>query len=301
MRITEETFRKFAKLISSLAGIELADNRALMLVNRVSARLSTLGIATFEEYYDLVSSHDATVERQLLIDSIATNYTSFFRDESQFAHVRSELCQIFASGQRRIRIWSAACSTGEEAYSLGITALEAAALAGVTAYDVRILATDISNRVLQEAHGGWYSASSIQKLGVIQRTYFDTSRRKCEVTGESLLRVNKQLRDLMIFRNVNLCEQPLKIPSEIDIIFCRNVLLYFNTTTQQTILKSVSGKLKVGGLLYVGASEQIRSHLPELDSVRACVFRKPCEQPGQPHVAHVSPSSIQTNNLQLVD
>ncbi len=274
MHIAEKTFLQLAKLIAELAGIELAQNRQKMLVNRISTRLHALKIGTFEEYYDYVSSEAAGAERQTLIEAITTHYTSFFRDAAQFAHVREELTRAFKQGQSKVRIWSSACSSGEEPYSLAIVALEAASLAGMTAPDIRILATDISNQVLRQAYDGWFPMSSLRKLTIPQRSYFEHASKRCEVTGESMLRVSKQLRDLVIFRNVNLLEDPLQVPGEIDIIFCRNVLLYFNTKLQQKIIESVAGKLKTGGLLYVGASEQVRSFLQGMETERECVFRK---------------------------
>lgn len=272
--IAEKTYQKLTKLISDLAGIELASNREMMLVNRISSRLIALKIDSFEDYYDHVSSDLGVYERQALIEVVTTHYTSFFRDAGQFAHAREELARLFQNRQRKVRIWSAACSSGEEAYSLAIVASEAAASAGVRFPDIRILATDISNQILKEAHAGWFPQTSLQKLTVLQRTYFEPTPKPCEVSGLPMLRVNSQIREMMIFRKVNLCEQPLRVPADIDIIFCRNVLLYFNPQMQRRILASVTNKLKSGGLLYVGASEQIRGFLPEMASERACVFRK---------------------------
>ena len=275
MTIPEKTFRQLTKLISDLAGIELAQNRKKMLVNRISTRLNALNIDSFEEYYDLVSSDTKGSERQALIEAVTTHYTSFFRDKGQFAHVREVLRNFFENSGNKVRIWSAACSSGEEPYSLGIVALEAASLAGVTAPDIRILATDISNQVLRQAYEGWFPVSSLQKLAIPQRGYFEPQQ--CEINGEPMLRVSKQLRDLVIFRNVNLCEHPLLVPGEIDIIFCRNVLLYFNPTMQKKIVTAVTGRLRAGGLLYVGASEQVRGFLDGMKTERESVFRKVVE------------------------
>ncbi len=272
MPITEKTFLRFAKLISDLAGIELAQNRKKMLVNRISNRLNALKIGSLEEYYDFVASDAAGSERQALIEAVTTHYTSFFRDQGQFLHVREELRKSFEKGRNKVRIWSAACSSGEEPYSLAIVTLEAASLAGVRKPDIRILATDISNQVLQHAHEGWFPISSLQKVSNPQRGYFETQQR--DIHGEAMVRVSKQLRDLVIFRNVNLCECPLMIPGEIDIIFCRNVLLYFKTCRQQKIVRCVADRLKVGGLLYVGASEQVRGFLGGMEFERESVFRK---------------------------
>lgn len=281
MTIAEKTFSQLTKLISDLAGIELAKNREKMLVNRISTRLSALNIDSFEEYYEFVSADTEGTERQALIEAITTHYTSFFRDAGQFAHVREELTRSLKERSSKVRIWSAACSSGEEPYSLAIVALEAASLAGVVSPDIRILATDISNQVLRQAYEGWFPVSSLQKLSIPQRSYFEHTSRICESTGETMLRVNKQLRDLVIYRNVNLCEHPLQVPGEIDIIFCRNVLLYFNIKMQQKIIESVAGKLKKGGLLYVGASEQVRGFLRGMETERECVFRKTEEGLGQ--------------------
>lgn len=245
-----------------------------MLVNRISPRLSVLNISTFEEYYEFVSTDTRGTERQALIEAVTTHYTSFFRDERQFAHVREELTRFFRKRQHRVRIWSTACSSGEEPYSLAIAALEAASVADAGTPDIRILATDISNQVLRQAHDGWFPVSSLRNLTLSQRKFFEPTPMQSENSGNDLLRVNKQLRDLVIFRNVNLCEQPLQVPDEIDIIFCRNVLLYFNANRQQKTIESVVGKLKTGGLLYVGASEQVRGFLHGMKTERECVFRK---------------------------
>lgn len=259
-------------MISDLAGIELAQNRKKMLVNRISTRLQALNIGSFEEYYDYVSKDTEGSERQALIEAVTTHYTSFFRDTGQFAHVREELKQLFENSCTKVRIWSAACSSGEEPYSLAMIALEAAAVAGVGKPDVRILATDISNQVLRQAYDGWFPISALQKLTISQRAYFEPQQFKCN--GEEMFRVNKQLRDLVIFRQVNLCDHPLLVPGEIDIIFCRNVLLYFNVKMQQQIARSVADRLRVGGLLYVGASEQVRSYLHGMKTERESVFRR---------------------------
>jgi chemotaxis protein methyltransferase CheR len=270
--LPEKTFLQLTKLISDLAGIELAQNRKKMLVNRISTRLHALNIGSFEEYYDYVSNDTRGSERQALIEAVTTHYTSFFRDAGQFTHVREELKQLFEKSCSKVRIWSAACSSGEEPYSLGMVALEAAAMAGVGNPDIRILATDISNQVLRHAYDGWFPISSLQKLTISQRAYFEPQQ--SNINGEAMLRIGKQLRDLVIFRQVNLCDQPLLVPGEIDIIFCRNVLLYFNVKMQQQIARGVADRLRVGGLLYVGASEQVRSYLHGMKTERESVFRR---------------------------
>ena len=308
MRITEETFRKLADLIASLAGIELAENRELMLVNRISARLHELQLKSFEEYYRFVTSANAEAERANLIDSITTHFTSFFRDAGQFNHLRTELVRAFAEGNRKIRLWSAACSSGEEPYSMAIVALEAAAEVGIHDPHIRILASDVSNRILQVAHDGWFAESATKKLTAEQQSYFDSERVTCPTTGNSLVRANRKLRELMIFRNINLCDQPLRVPEEIDVIFCRNVLLYFNVATQKKILNAVTAKMKKGGLLYVGASEQVRPHLPGLEYERVSVFRKPNEVAKNEHFAiqgveamNAAESNRNVNQSQMVE
>lgn len=280
MKIDQKTFLEFSKLISDRCGIQLAENRIQMLQNRISGRVRQLGLGCYRDYLDVVQSERIVGELDALVDAVTTNYTHFFRDAAQFDHVHDRLAEILkrrareTGANRRIRIWSAACSTGEEAYTLAITAREAADSVGQSGDDIRVLATDIASSVLNKAAVAQYKESSIARLPKTKQKYFESVSKPFEA-GENEVVVCDEIRKMVIFCRMNLCEPRLRVPDDIDIIFCRNVLLYFHPNMQQQILEGCSSALRPGGLLYVGACESVRHLIPNMKSVRPSVFQSP--------------------------
>lgn len=280
MKIDPPTFDMFSRLISDRCGIKLADNRQQMLQNRILNRVRQLGLSSYRDYFTHVSTPNNGGELDALVDAVTTNYTLFFRDPGQFDHMHDRVVKILeqqASGARpdlRIRIWSAACSTGEEAYSLAITAKKAAESTGHSADNIRVLATDIASSVLATASQARYRKSAVDRLAVTDQMYFEPVDDVTEGPNQEVI-VREDIRKMVIFRKMNLCNPKLHVPDNIDIIFCRNVLLYFAPSMQGKILGECSQTLRPGGWLYVGACESVRQLVVGLNPIGPSIFQRP--------------------------
>lgn len=275
MQFSTTTYEQFVRLISEQTGIQLGENRVQMLRNRIAGRVRQLGMQSYEEYLRLLRGREAPEELRTLIDSVTTNYTAFFRDPAQFQHFGQIVEQLLKSGKPKVRIWSAACSTGEEVYSLAISAFLAAERVQADIDRVRILATDISQKVLSQAFLGIYPQKRISGLSTDYQRFFEVLPEASPEARHSRVQVHQSLRRLTIFRRINLCDQPLPIPAGIDVIFLRNVLIYFDTEMVKSILQECESKLNSGGFLYVGSCESVSDYLPHFEVARPCVFRAP--------------------------
>lgn len=282
MTISNRTFNQFVRLISKNSGIQLSEKHNLMLENRIRSRMQKLQCQGGSDYLAHVQADETGTEMMTLIDAATTNYTSFYRDPEQFRHLQTHLVRIMRRRPRRIRIWSSACSSGEEAYTIAICVAEAAKRANAPISNVRILASDISTSVLKQGSQGIFPRADLTRIPLEQQKYFEeipTGRTLADgspvESGSALCRIVQPLRELIIFRRLNLCDPSWQVPDGIDVIFCRNVLIYFDQVTQHRILANLVHKLADGGMLYVGACESVRDQLPSLDPVRPSVLRKP--------------------------
>jgi chemotaxis protein methyltransferase CheR len=233
-------------LIYAVAGIALSPAKKDMVYSRLARRLRALGIASFARYLDFVEEGDAQ-ELEAFVNALTTNLTSFFRESHHFRMLAERLAQ--QRGSRRIRIWSCASSTGEEPYSIAMTAIEAL---GRQAADARILATDIDTNVLAKAKQGIYPLEQLQKVPQQQVKRFFL---RGEGRRQGFARVKEELRRMVCFRQLNLLDEQWPMQGRFDFIFCRNVMIYFDKTTQQAILKRIAARLSPEGLLFVGHSE----------------------------------------------
>lgn len=220
-----------------------------MVQSRLTRRLKATGLHQFEDYLDLVESKAGSEEQAHMISALTTNVSHFFREDHHFSILREMVTKIQddPSRQRRLRIWSAGCSTGQEAYSVAMTLLDV--LADASDWDIRILATDIDRRVLGVAKRGVYRESEL--------TSIDPKLRKLgfRQTGDGF-EICDDVRKLIAFRTLNLiADWPMSGP--FDVIFCRNVLIYFSEDTQRTLWPRFRGLLRVGGTLFLGHSERI--------------------------------------------
>jgi chemotaxis protein methyltransferase CheR len=244
-------FERVRRLIYQRAGISLQAGKHAMVYSRLSRRLRELGLASFSEYLDLLEeSPDAETpgapsEWQAFVNSLTTNLTSFFREEHHF-HALVE--DLRARGARPLRIWCCAASTGEEPYSLAMTVVETL---GISA-QVRLLCSDIDTQVLAKAQRGVYEADA-RGLSPAQ-----LQRHFMRGTGSNagFIRVKPELQRLIEFMPFNLMNKTWsQLGEPFDLVFCRNVMIYFDNATQRQVLKKIHGHMRPGGLLYVGHSE----------------------------------------------
>lgn len=252
--LTHEDFRRIAAILQSDAGIHVTDAKATLVYSRLAKRLRTLGLTTFRELCDLVEGPEGAAERRMLLTAMTTNVTRFFREPHHFEHLKQKVLPLLltqAKQGRRIRIWSAACSSGQEPYSIAMT-IESMAPKAVT-MDIKILATDIDANIIAEGKRGCYAESSMVGLpDEFRRRYFE----RLPGDGESTWRINDEVSNLVAFRQLNLHGNwPMK--GSFDAIFCRNVVIYFDKESQSEIWSRFVPSLAPGGVLYIGHSERI--------------------------------------------
>jgi chemotaxis protein methyltransferase CheR len=251
---TDRDFAFLRDVVMEHSGISLGEQKRQLVYGRLTRRLRQLGLRSFAEYCGHVEQH---LEEELgeLINAITTNLTSFFRENHHFEHLAVKaLPDIMArnASARRLRLWSAACSTGEEPYSMAMMVAETLA-SSASAWDARILATDIDSQVLAKAQTGVYTEDRISDMPPArQRRWF----RRGTGANSSKVKVNEDLQTLIAFRQLNLLKDwPMRGP--FDIIFCRNVVIYFDKDTQRQLFDRYADILVPDGYLYVGHSESL--------------------------------------------
>jgi chemotaxis protein methyltransferase CheR len=262
-------FRKITKLVMDTAGIVLSEKKRAFIHGRLGRRLRILGLSDFTEYCRLLESPDGETERHNLINAVTTNHTNFFREPHHFDYLAKTILPALAeargNGQGRLRIWSAGCSTGEEPYTIAMT------LRGhqptLSGWDVKILATDLDTNVVAHAAAGAYDAERTESI--------PPAYRKRYMAGQPDGRVimNDELRSLIMFAPLNLLEGwPMKGP--FDIIFCRNVVIYFDKPTQRRLFDRYADLLKPDGWLFVGHSESLAAVTNRFDMVGRTIYRR---------------------------
>jgi chemotaxis protein methyltransferase CheR len=265
-------FEKISRLVYEKCGINLHEGKKELVTARLGKRLREGNFNSFADYYRHVTTEEGTDELIRMIDSISTNLTFFFREESHFSLLSRVLPLMVESAGReqkrfRLRLWSAGCSTGEEPYSLAITVLEA--LKG-QAVDVKILATDISTVVLKTAMNGLYAEDKTKNVPLpLLKKYFQ--RGTGNMAGYN--RVNPQIRDMIVFKRFNLMDVP-PASAVFDVIFCRNVMIYFDKSTQQTLVNNFHNRLDKGGYFFIGHSESLTSLNHPFKYIEPSVYRK---------------------------
>ena len=268
--LTAAEFDFLRALIYDYAGIVIADNKRSMVQGRINRRMRDLGIRDVGEYIDYVKSAPE-IERDGLASALTTNVTAFFREPHHFEYLRKEFLPGWLSrqyGRPRFRGWSAACSSGEEPYSLAISLLEA--LEKVPGADVRVLATDLDQTIIRAAREGVYDAKRSSGLteAHLKRWFL---RGGGSQTG--LVRVRPELREVVRVMPLNLLEAwPMR--GQFDVIFCRNVFIYFDSTVKRRILSGFADRLSPGGLLFIGHSETLHGLTDRFELIGHTIYRK---------------------------
>jgi chemotaxis protein methyltransferase CheR len=260
-------YNQFRELVYEKAGIHLGEKKEALINARVAKRLRELRMDDYRSYLQYVVNDPSGEELVHLLDVISTNVTSFFREANHFDTLRELMCKWLGEGQRRFRYWSAACSTGEEPYTMAMVALEAAAHSHA---DIRILATDISTRVLEKARAGLYPPEKTAGIPpALLGKYFE----RTEVEGRPHYRAGRALRGMIVFKRLNLSAPPFPMRGPLDCVFCRNVMIYFDNHVRRGLLREVERLLRPDGYLFVGHAESLTGQLCKLRNVKPAVYR----------------------------
>jgi chemotaxis protein methyltransferase CheR len=276
-RLTPEVFRLLRDLINASAGLEYHDDALYAFERRLSERLAALSLPSFNDYYQYLRlSRGGAAELEEALDLLTTKETYFFRQEYQLRALRDELLPALAQSNqrsRRLAIWSAGCATGEEVYSLGICVLESKLFEG---WDVRVIGSDLSKKSVATARRGVYRPSAFRSTGPeIRRAYFDERPDGTHVADA--------VRRLCHFGQLNLLDASRgSIVGRVDVVLCRNVLIYFDTQARARVIENLYERLFPGGFLLLGHSESLWnvSTAFELCHLREdLVYRKPVAAP----------------------
>jgi len=273
--MSDETFSRFSAFIRSELGIKMSTSKKTMLQARLQKRLRVLQINTFDEYYEYVfSPQGISDELPHMIDVITTNKTEFFREPQHFEHLTQAILPAFLDGSetgigKRLKVWCAGCSSGEEPYTLAIVLNEFAK--HHYGFQYSIIATDISTRVLEKGKLGIYTR---EKIVSIPMELWEEYLLQGKDRKQQLVRIVPELRAKVTFRRLNLNAKEFKMRKNLDIIFCRNVIIYFDRITQQAILKRLCDHLKPGGYLFLGHPEALSGLYLPLTPVIHAVYQK---------------------------
>lgn len=262
-------FRRVQDLIKARAGIDLGSNKESLVYGRLARRLRALNLRDFGAYLTLIED-PGSEEAGRFVNAITTNVTEFFRESHHFDFlartVLPALWRRTGPGAERVRIWSAGCSTGEEPYSLAMTVREnMPPRAG--AFDIKILATDLDTDVLEHASAGVYASDRVEKIGPARLAKF------FERVGEDGYQVRAELRSLVTFKPLNFMN-PWPMQGPFDVIFCRNVVIYFDDATKKNLVQRFGDLLGEGGYLMLGHSESLVGAAPFLASCGRTAYRK---------------------------
>lgn len=270
LKISDAEFRKASDLVKSLAGIHLTDGKRELVSARLAKRLRTLGLSTLSDYLDMVREDKTQDELVMMLDALTTNLTSFWRESDHFDYVVEKILPALeARGQNEIRVWSAGCSTGEEPYGLAMLIL--GNLRNPRSTRLRVLATDLSTRVLDTAKRGKYGEERVKNIPPDLRNKFVS---KEDAHSGTLYSMNPEVRSAITFARLNLMESwPMKGP--FDMIFCRNVMIYFDKPTQKQLVERFGTLLSSGGTLFVGHSESLAGVQHSFRYVRPTIYEKP--------------------------
>lgn len=264
----EATFNRFRDFIYEQCGISLNQDKVALVSARVGKRMRKLSLTTHEEYLNFLLGDRSGAELSFFIDAISTNVTSFFREREHFDFLKKEFSGCLSRGQRRFRYWSAASSTGEEAYSLTMDLLD---FQPPERIDLRILATDISNEVLEKARRGGYDGKKLENVSPAYRIrYFDAGH--ANNGGEFI--VNESVRRCVAFKTLNLSRPPFPMTGPFDAILCRNVMIYFDPGTREKLVAECYRLLKPGGHLLVGHSESLTGMQTPFTTIGPSIYVK---------------------------
>ena len=266
--ISDNNFRRFSKLIFESCGINLHDGKKELVRARLGKRMRQIGCDSFNKYFRIIKNDSTGEELVKMLDAVSTNLTSFFREDKHFQFLKDTVFPTYeTSTPESLRFWSAGCSSGEEPYSLAIWLREN--LSQRVTQDIRILATDISTKVLSQAVRGVYPAKALEKIPRHRlRKYFQRGFGR----QDGFFRVKQEIRDIVEFRRQNLMA-PFHFECRFDVIFCRNVMIYFKKETREALIQRAVSCLREGGYLMVGHAESLTGIEHRLKYIQPSVYR----------------------------
>lgn len=266
--ITQNEFNQLAAYVKANYGIYLKDAKKTLVEGRLQSVLEEMRFDNFSEYYNYVISDKSGIAVITLLDKITTNHTFFMRESSHFYFFRDEILPYLSKvvTDKDLRIWCAACSSGEESYTLAMIVDEFFGNEKLF-WNTQILATDISNAIIETARNGIYSPDRIQPLPVSWKTkYFNMS-------GNNYV-VKDQIKNEVIYRKFNLMDKVFPFKKKFHVIFCRNVMIYFDDSTKDTLIQRFYNALEPGGYLFIGHSESIDRSKYKFKYVMPSVYMK---------------------------
>ena len=262
---SQTDFAHLKTLVHKLSGISLHPGKEALAVGRLRRRMRELGMTEIKRYLSAVEADSSGNEATLLIDALSTNVTSFYRESAHFGLFSQFLAKRKAAGAKRIRVWCAAAATGEEPWTLAMLMRQAFP---DSATDLAILATDISTRALATAHQGVYERMSVGRLPEeLRRRWFISEGQTCSVHDD--------LRPLVTFNRLNLVRPPYPMRGPFDVIFCRNVMIYFENPERQAVVTEVQRLLAPGGLFCLGHAESLAGLDSSLVASSPAAYLKP--------------------------
>jgi chemotaxis protein methyltransferase CheR len=273
--LSDKEFELFKELIYKTSGISLASSKKELVKARLSKRLTKTGIGTFEQYYKFVTKHDKNGEELVhLLDSISTNKTDFFREGKHFDFLNTKLLPDLIQKKEKvknktIRVWCAASSSGEEPYTLAITILNH--INPNDGWNIKILATDISTKILQRAIRGIYTIDSLKGISpAIVSAHF----KRVVIDKSNCFQAKDHLKKIITFRRFNLMTPNFPFRNPFDFIFCRNVMIYFDTETQHKLILKFYNCLPKDGYLFIGHSETLARKTHGFKYTQPAVYQK---------------------------
>jgi len=263
--LEEKEFALFRDLIYRIAGISMAPAKKPLVTSRLAKRLKHYGLESYGEYFQMITAANGTTELQMAVDLLTTNETHFFREPKHFDFLRQRILPERKPG-KTLRIWSAACSSGEEPYSIAMLLDE---VLGCAPWE--IVASDLSTQVLEKARTGVYP---MERMPEIPRHYLSDYCLKGTGTQEGTLLIERKLRERVQFMQHNLTETPPR-QAEFDAIFLRNVMIYFDQDTKRQVVSRLLPLLRPGGYFLIGHSETLNGINENLRQVQPAVYMKP--------------------------
>ena len=263
--LTDQEFGLFQRLIYKIAGISLSDAKKVLLVGRLSRRLKQYDFATFTQYYRMLASGEHPEEVQTMVDLLTTNETYFFREPQHFEFLRDEIIRK-RNSPAPFRVWSAASSTGEEIYTLAMVLAE-----NLPNAPWEVVGSDISTRVLEKAASGHYSLARTEGIppGFMEKYCLKGIR-----SNAGTFLIAPEVRKRTSFQQINLMDPVTTSIGEFDVIFLRNVMIYFDQETKAKVVRNLMPRLKSGGYLIIGHSETLNGIADCLEAVRPTIYRK---------------------------